>query len=339
MVQFRRVLSAGALGSAIVVGLSGIAAADIKKPANFPERPVTIMICYGKGGGSDQEVAAMQGPMSEVMGVKVNRVNKPGGGGLNCLPDFEQVPADGYTILHHSDPLMAKYVVGDHDIHPTKDLTPLAITNVAPTGLFIKSGDERFMTGGKPDFKKFVAYAKKNDVQVSNVNTPMELVTMAVLEEFFGFKTQQVMFDKAAQRYGAVIGGKLDILMEQPGDVMSHVKAGKLAPILAIWPERWKLFPDTAATGSDFKMDWKPLLRTRIYWVKKETPKEIVDYLAAVFKKVHFSPSHQAFLERKALTIVNSYHSAADTEKIIDEEIKTYVRIFREKGSKIRKGL
>ena len=141
-----------------------VLAADIMKPGDYPKRPITIIVCYGKGGGSDQAVAALQGPASKIMGMKINKVNKPGGGGVNCLPDFEQAPADGYTILQHADALVAKYVSGVHDLHPTKSLSPVVTSNVAPTALFVKGGDERFYDNGKPSWDKVIAYAKSNSL-------------------------------------------------------------------------------------------------------------------------------------------------------------------------------
>ena len=115
---------------------------------------------------------------------------------------------------------------------------------------------------------------------VSNINISMETVTMAVVAKHFGIKVKQVFFDKPAQRYGAVIGGKLDILMEQPGDVSKHVQAGTLRPILSVWPERFSTAPDTASTGADYGLEWNPLLRFRGLFMKKGTPPEIVEYLA-----------------------------------------------------------
>ena len=318
-----------------------MALADAHKPGDYPKRPITVIVCYGKGGGSDQAVAAMQGPSSKILGVKINKVNKPGGGGVNCLPDFQQVPADGYTILQHADSLVSTYVQGRHDVHPSKDLTPLVVMNIAPTALFVKPGDERFYDGDKPSWDKVVAYAKANPgkLKVSNINVAMELVTMAKVEEHFGIKVKQILFDKPAERYGAVIGGKLDVLMEQPGDVIKHVQAGKLAPILAVWPERFKIFADTKATGADYGMKWDPLLRVRGMWVKSDTPDEIKKYLEGVFKKAYETEEHQAFLKRKSLDIVNSYLDSAGTLKLIDSAIDAYVKIFKETGQPMRPDL
>lgn len=329
--------------AAMMGGLPGAAVAGSKemKPADYPTRPIMILVCFGKGGGSDQAVAALQGPAQKIMGIKINKVNKPGGGGLNCLPEFSQTPADGYTILQHADPLASKYVSGDHDLNPIKNLQPLLIMNVAPTGIYIKGGDERFMTNGKPDWDKVVAYAKSKPgkLTVSNINVHMETVTMAKVEEHFGIKVKQVMFDKPAQRYGSVIGGKLDVLMEQPGDVAKHVQAGKLAPVLTIWPERFKIAPDTKATGSDFGMKWQPLLRMRGLWIRKGTPDKIVRYLEAVFEEAYNSSEHQAFIKRKSLDIVNSYYGRADMEKVLESAMNDYAKVFKATGAKIRKGM
>lgn len=315
--------------------------AEIKKPGEFPKRPITVIVCYGKGGGSDQAVAAVQDQKSEITGVKVNKINKPGGGGLNCLPDFQQAPADGYTVLQHTDGLIASYVEGKHDMHPGKDLTPLAVTNIAPSALFVRAGDERFYENGKPSWEKVVAYAKANPgkLTVSNINIPMELVTMAKVEEFFDIKVKQVLFDKPAQRYGAVMGGKIDVLLEQPGDVSKHVEAGKLAPVLAVWPERFKIYPDTKSTGADYGKQWDPLLRVRGFWVKSDTPKEVKEYLEAVLKQAYESEKHQAFLKRKSLDIVNSYLDTASTAKLIDTAVDAYTKIFKETGQPLRKDL
>ena len=208
-------------------GLIASTAANAAGPGGYPERPITVICCYGKGGGSDQSVDAIVGPAAKIMNAKINKINITGGGGINCLPEFLQAPADGYTILQHIDTLSSRYVEGRIDVNPVTDVESLVIMNVAPTLLFINGEDERFQTDGVPDWDKVVEYAKSESgiLTVSNINIPMELVSMAVVENHFGFKARHVLTGKAAERYAAVIGGQLDLLMEQPGDVSKYVEA------------------------------------------------------------------------------------------------------------------
>ena len=339
-IKFKLALGAAALAYAVVAAGQSFAA-PMKPDDGYPSRPITLMMCFGKGGGSGQANLAISGPAAKIMGVKINIVSKPGGGGLNCLPDYWQTPADGYTILQHVDAIVAKYVEGASDINPATDLESLLIMNVAPTGLYIRGGDERFMTNGKPDWDKVVKYAKikEGNLKVSNINIAMELISMDKVEKHFGFKSKQILFPKPAQRYGAVIGGKLDVLMEQPGDVSKHVQAGTLAPVLTIWPERFKIAPDTKATGADYGLKWDPLLRWRGLFVKKGTPKKYVKYLREVFAEAYRTEEHQAFIKRKNLDIVESFRSAKDMQKMMENAVPGYAKTLKANGWKVRPGL
>ena len=53
---------------------------------------------------------------------------------------------------------------------------------------------------------------------------------------------QQISFDKGAPRYGALLGGQVDALYEQPGDVRKFLDSGDFKPILTIFNERPGVF-------------------------------------------------------------------------------------------------
>jgi tripartite-type tricarboxylate transporter receptor subunit TctC len=293
--------------------LAAAHAAEVSKPAGYPERQITVIVCFGAGGGGDQMARAIAAPAEKILGVPVAVVNKPGAGGLSCLPDFLGAPADGYTILQHTDN-----------------------ANVVPSQIYVNATDQRFLTDGKPDFDKVVGYAKANPEQmtVSNYGTVenMEGVTLAMIQKFFGFKSKVVAFDKAAERYGAVVGKRIDVLLEQPSDVKALLDSGDLAPVLTIWPERFAAFPDTKALGADYGIDWQPIVRWRALFIRPDTPKAIVDYLEAAFKQAYETDEHQAYLKRKSMDILNSYRSSADTRALIEREVDAYLAVYRELG-------
>lgn len=316
------------------------AARDIAKPKGYPRRNLTIIVCYGAGGGSDQMARALEGPAEKILGQSISVINKPGGAGLSCLPDYLSTPADGYTILQHTDGIVTNYVSGRHNVNPSSDIIPLLTANIVPSQLYINAKDKRFLSGGKPDFDKVLAYAKANPgkLTVANISERggMESITMAVLENHFKIKTKQVSFDKPAERYAAVVGEHLDILLEQPGDVKSLLDGGELAAVLTIWPTRFKAFPNVSATGQDYGLDWNPVLRWRSLFVKKGTPPAIVQYLEAVFKAAWDSPEHQKFVKKKNLDIINSYRDSKGTRAAVVNEIKTYTKIYKDAGLPLR---
>jgi len=96
---------------------SGAAHADtLEKPGGFPERPLTIVVPYGTGGGSDTVARALAGPLSEVVDTEVRVINQPGAGGFAALPDYLSRPADGYAIFQHTNFVIEGEVVGRVDI-------------------------------------------------------------------------------------------------------------------------------------------------------------------------------------------------------------------------------
>ncbi len=327
---------AGAVATAALT-VGGTAAIAQDKPENFPNRPITIVVCYGVGSGSDSAVAELIPTAEEAMGVRINKVNRPGGGGLNCMPEFMQAPADGYTLLQNSDPVVSKYVLGQSDIHPTEDIRPLITMSAAPTGFYVRSDDERFHDEeGNPSWDKVVEYAKENPTTLSNIPVEMEQVTAQVALDFFDIHMDQVLFNRAAERFAAVIGGQVDVLMEQPGDVAEFIEAGQLTPVLAVWPERWDFAPDTPATGADYGMEWQPLLRVRSLFVPADTPEDVYRYLEKVFTDAFNSESYQDFMERGRLNIVRSYYSGDETTEMFNKDIDTYKQVLSDLGMDVR---
>jgi len=306
------------------------------KPDGFPQRALTIIVCFGAGGGADQMARAIAAPAEGVLGVPIRVVNKPGAGGLGCLPDFLSAPADGYTLLQHTDNLVSLYASGKSDLNPATDVTPLLIANVVPSQIYINAKDDRFLTDGKPDFNKVISQAKANPGQltVANYGTPenMEGVTLAKLEQQFDVKFKVVAFENAAERYGSVVGGKIDLLLEQPSDVNSLILSGDLVPVLSIWPERFEAYPNTQAIGVDFAMQWSPLVRWRALFVQNGTPQPVVEYLEAAFKQAWETDEHQAWLEQKGMRLLNSYRSSEETREIAADQITSYTQVYRSLG-------
>ena len=305
-------------------------------PDGFPKRQITIIVCFGAGGGSDQMARAMGAAAEKELGVPVVVTNKKGAGGLGCLPDFLGAPADGYTLLQHTDNLVTLYASKKSNLNPSTDIKPLLIANVVASQLFINPKDVRFITNGKPDFDKVLSYAKKNPgkLTVANYGTSenLEGVTMGKLEKFFGIKTKIVAFDKPAERYGSVIGGRVDVLFEQISDVRSFVTSGDLAPVLSIYPTRFKVYPDTKSTGQDYGMKWNPTVKWRALFARKDLPKPIFEFLEATMKKAWESDGHQAWLKKKGMHLLNSYRNSAEATQIAADEIKTYSAAYKDLG-------
>lgn len=321
-----------ALGALLLAAApGGLRAAELpEKPAGFGVRPLTMIVPFGAGGGSDQLARSMGKAMEEVAGLNFQVVNKPGGGGTAAIPDFMLSRADGYTVLEHIDNAISAYAKGDIRENPAEDWTPLCTTQITFSQIYIRGDEDRFT-----DWNSFLAYVKSNPGQASMANLgkvgSMELVIMSQLQNALGVQIKQIAFDKPAERYGALIGGHVDVLFEQPGDVRSHLDSGTMKPILTFLDERPGVFADTP-THKEVGADFDALTRFRGFYVKSDVPRERTEFLAAACKAGFETEGFQAFNKKKYMNLINSYRDTAGSVKLINDAVQTYRAVYKELG-------
>lgn len=315
-----------------IVGSAAIAekAALPEMPTGFGKRPITIIVPYGAGGGSDQLSRAMVKSLETVSDLHFQIVNKPGGGGTAAIPDFMIAPADGHTIMQHIDTAAAAYAKGDIRENPATDWNPLCITQITFSQIYIRPDDTRYT-----DWPSFIKYAKENPGKLSmgllgKVGS-LELVTMRQLSETLGLDLRQVTFDKPAETYGSLIGSQVDVLFEQPGDVRTFIDSKQMKPILTILNERPKAFANVP-THREAGADFDPLLRFRGFFVKKDTAPDRVKYLDALCAAGFNEAGYQKFNEAKYMNLIDSYRDSEGAKKLIEKSIESYKAIYKKIG-------
>jgi len=327
-------LFAGALLGA-TLALPALAAEDtlpasMDKPGGFPERPLTMIVPYGPGGGSGQVSRAMVQAFTELTGVGVNPDYKPGGSGIVGLGNYMAAPADGYTVLEHIDDATSAYVSGSSGVNPASDLVPLVISQITFSQIYIRSSEDRFS-----DWATFVAWAKAQDgkATIANVSREgsMERINLKMVMDHFGFDMQQISFDKGGPRYGALKGGQVDALFEQPGDVRGFLDSGDFKPILTLLKERPAAFAEVPAMG-DVGLTFEPLMRFRGFYVKKGVPEDRLEWLQWAFQKAYFQPSYQAYNKSKFMDLIDSFRDTAGAVELINQTAEGYKAVYKEMG-------
>lgn len=322
-------LSAGAVSAADKCATADLPA-KMEKPGGFPERAISMVVPYGPAGGSGQYAQAHAQAFSELTGVAVNRDHKPGGSGAVGLTAYMAVPSDGYTVLEHIDDAASGHALDDSKPNPAEDLIPLVTAQITFNQIYIRADEDRFT-----NIDEFVEYVKKSDgkATIANVSKEgsMERVNLKFVTDHYGIKMQQISFDKGAARYGALAGGQVDALFEQPGDVRQFIDSGKFKPILTLLPDRPSAFKDTPAL-SDKGMDFKPLMRFRGMYVKKDTPPDRVEWLKWAFQKSFCEDGFQKYNERKYMNLIDSYRDAEGSKELITSTIAGYRKVYKEMG-------
>jgi len=304
------------------------AVAEMPKTSDgFPERPITMIVPFGAGGGSDQVARAMATAIESVSDASVMVVNKPGGGGLSAVPDFMAAPNDGYTVFMHLDMAVASHAAGDLDLNPGKDWQPLGIAQLTFSQLYVRSDETRFS-----NWQELVGYAQENPGQVTLANvgaaTTMEGVNLQLLEESAGIDFRVVAFDKPSERYASLVGGHVDVLLEQPGDIRPFLDGGQMKPVLTLLQDRPAAFSDVPSLA-DLGADFVPLMRYRGFFTHRDAPEERLSWLAEAVRQGFETEAFQEFNKKKFMDVVQSYRSPSDAETLIDESITTYKAVFQ----------
>lgn len=334
-----------ALGTAVVSAILTMSSAafafecvrsetSMDNPGGFPERALTMVVPYGPAGGSGQVAAAMAEAVTELTGVAINRDHKPGGSGTVGMTAYMASPADGYNVLEHIDDASSAHALDSSTPNPAVDLIPLVISQVTFSQVYIRSNETRFN-----DWPSFVEWVKAQDgkATIANVSKEgsMERVTMGFITDATGMKIQQISFDKGAPRYGALLGGQVDALFEQPGDVRNFLDAGQFKPILTIFDERPGVFADVP-THREMGMDFDPLLRFRGFYVHADAPADRVEWLKWAFQRGYCEDSYQAFNESKFMTVIDSYRDTDGAKDLITRSIAQYRDVYKAMGLDVK---
>ncbi|MGH6726543.1 MAG: Bug family tripartite tricarboxylate transporter substrate binding protein [Pseudolabrys sp.] len=199
--------------------------------ANYPNRPIHIIVCVPAGGGVDTVTRIVADGLQKKLGQPVVVENKAGAAGnIGAEAVFTAAP-DGYTLLAAQpapltiNPLLYKNMSFD----PTK-FEPVAIMTSIANVLLVR-----------PDFpaktaQEFIAYAKANPGKINyasqGIGTTSHL-TAALFEKLTGTKMVHVPFKGTAPALNALIGNHVDMIFMELASALKLHQSGK-ARILAV---------------------------------------------------------------------------------------------------------
>jgi tripartite-type tricarboxylate transporter receptor subunit TctC len=213
--------------------------------AQYPDRPVTMIVPFPPGGVADTVGRPVAEAMGRALGQPVVIENKAGAGGGIGMAQVAKAKADGYTILmalaSYSVLPEADKVLGRAPMFQFADLKPIARFTADPTVLAVRA-EAPWKT-----YAEFIADAKANPGKLtfgSSGNYGTMHVPMEMLAFGNGIKLVHVPYTGAGPAIIGLLGGQVDALATGPATVVQQVKAGKIR-VLAHWGEgRLAALPD-----------------------------------------------------------------------------------------------
>ena len=228
--------------SAIVI--ASLLAALLPGPsaAQYPARPVKIIVPAQPGGGLDLIGRTVAGELGRSLGQSFIVENVAGGGGSIASLAAARAAPDGYT-------LMVGYV-GTHATNPAvrklpydavKDFTAIAMVGGTPNILVVAPSVP------VSDLNGFVGYAKKNAQKLNYGTGGIGLLNHLALEQFraaAGFDAVYGHYRGIGPAITDMLGGQIQVLMPGLAAALPHIRAGKLKPLAITGLKRHPLVPD-----------------------------------------------------------------------------------------------
>jgi len=320
----------------LAVGFAGCAeqqapsekAPTVPKPSahpNYPERPITFIVGYGAGGGTDRFARAMAASMEPILGEKIVIINLPGAAASIAEDYLLKQPADGYYVLAMGSDFPINLVTGRNP-HDLKDYYPLCRVQQDIGTIQINAHDPRFS-----NLDEFIEYAKNNKVIIGGGGAGgIDEVLVTRFAKAAGIKYEYVSYDKTENMRAALLGRHIDAMFEEIGPSIGLIESGDIKPIVIFAEKRIEGFEDVP-TAREYGWDITQG-RWRGFMLKAGVPEDIAEYLEKVAYAAYQTPEYKEFEKNSYLHLREGWLGHEDFAELIKKEIRDYAEILKELG-------
>ena len=280
--------------AALVV--SGVAAAA------YPERPITLIVPWGAGGGTDATARIIGTLLEKELKQPVNVVNRTGGSGVVGHSAIAQSPADGYTIGLITVEIGMMHWQGLTDLKGSS-YTPLGLVNADPAGLQVRA-DSPYKT-----VKDLVDAIKANPGKHKASGTGQggiwHLALAGMLKDLKvdPAAAPWVPSNGAAPGLQDMVAGGVDIVPCSIPEARSLIDAGKVRSLAIMDANPPGLYPTLPTLKSQTGSDWT-MAAWRGMAAPKGLPKDVETTLVTAIKKVYDSKEYKDFMASRGFGVI-----------------------------------
>lgn len=269
-----------------------------KAASNYPDKNINGIIQWGEGGATDIFARSIAKIAEKELGKSMIMSNRTGASGAVAAQYVHDQKADGYNLLFIAEQLPIYGVLGISELD-FDDFYPINIFGRTVPVITVAK-DSPYQT-----LEDVFKDAEKNPNKVKfGVASPGSqghvVASMLALER--GLKFNQVPFDGNGPALTAMLGGHVDITVQNIVEVIEYVKNGDVRVLAVVNDEPVEQFPDAPTLGEvDSKFEkYLPWGSWFGVVVKKDTPDDIKQKLVEAFDKAYNDPEFQKVLEQSA---------------------------------------
>lgn len=304
---------------------------SVGQAADFPSKPVNLVVCFGAGGSTDTVVRAMSEQLAKVLGQPVVVLNKPGSGGLVGAEFVANSPPDGYNVVVLSlSHLLRQIIEPGVSVDVFKHFEPVSRYVVQPLMLAVGK-DSRFKT-----LEDLISYGKSNPRKVSYGTAGIGATSHFASELFAsetGMEAKHVPFKGDADATTAMMGGHVDFSVTGLQQFAGKAAAGEIR-VLGCFSE--SRIPEMKDVPTFTEKGYKGVVMYSWFGfaVPAKTPKEVVAKLNSAIDQAMKDPVAKENIRNVGFE--NFYLGPDDFGKFIKSDFEKFKVVAQKTGISVK---
>jgi tripartite-type tricarboxylate transporter receptor subunit TctC len=307
----------------------GIAFAAAAAAQGFPNKPVTIVVGFEPGGGTDTTARIVGKTLGEQLGQQVIIENRAGAGGTIAVAHVAKETPDGYTIvLANVGALTANPFIMHLTYDPLKDLTPISMACIFANVLVVQP------TLGVKTVADFVKLAKEKPKTITYASSGVggaghlagELLAIRA-----GIQLVHVPYKGGGPAMRGFLSKEVDSFVATPVSVVKQIEAGKAIAIATTGSKRAQLMPNVATVAEQGYQGYEAL-NWYGFLGPASMPKPIVSRLHDEIAKALANPEVVAAMKKTGVEPQSS--KPEEFAAYIRSEYETWGKVIKQAGIK-----
>jgi tripartite-type tricarboxylate transporter receptor subunit TctC len=292
----------------------------------WPSRPVTMIVPFAAGGGTDLLARALAQDLGDRLGQQVVVENRTGAGGNVGAAAVAKAAPDGYTILFGTPGPLAnnKLMYKSMPYDPEQAFSPVALIAKSPLIIAAKTSLP------VKDIQELAAYAKQNPGKL-NVGHPgngtLGHITSVLVQKELGISMTDVPYRGTSLVINDLLGAQVDLAMDFMPSYVPLVKEGKIRGLAVTTTQRSSDLPDVKTVQES---GFQGFEATAWYALAAPagTPSEMIDKLNAATNAFLKSPKGQDVMAQLSMQAVGGPPS--DLKTFIASELKKWTPVVKD---------
>ena len=322
-------ISRQSIGLALLGGVVAVAATGPVRAAEFPDRPIRVIVPFPPGGGTDLVGRTIADKMSEFFKKTVIAENRAGAGTVIGTDYVAKSPPDGYTII------MGTFA---YAVNPSlvSALPYSNATSFAPVALVARSPNVVVVNPDRPykTIAELVAYAKAHPGKVnygSFGNGTSAHLAGALFASLSKTELTHVPYKGSAPALNDLVGGQIDVMFTTVPSATSYLRSGRLRALAVTSAQRSTALPDLPTVAEAGVPGYEAEAWYGFY-VPAGTPAPVIARLNAAINYAAASPAFQKRVEEEGLVVTAG--KPADLDNYVKTQETRWAKIIRDAGIK-----